>query len=271
MTLTYNINNHVETQTYVPVEEWPTLEEMADGFSENRIPHTSALAGKTIVLNFEGGSVISHEFKDEKTLVWTILEGEERGLSGTDNYQAFEVRQGIFFVTFYKPAYNEQVSLIWRSEDGNVFVAASNFVEINGERRTKTDFTSAVIEGLPGNKPIVQTSDLVGKRVLYRYSSDDWYEHVYFTKETMAWHCVNGAETGLADVEKCAFFNLDEDLTILFWTETIMPVEAIIVVDLKELRSTGRFFCWDPKPQRVISLTFGSLAAILNDTTYPEK
>ncbi|WP_171038173.1 molybdenum cofactor biosynthesis F family protein [Aquibacillus sediminis] len=269
--MSYDIKKQVETQSFVPIEEWPTLEEMADGFSEHRIPHSSALSGKAFTLHFENDTVIKHDFKDEKTLVWTILKGEDKGLTGTDTYEAFEVRDGIFFVDFYKPDYEEQVSLIWKSLHGNVFVAVSSFVEIDGKKRTKTDFTSAVIAGAPGNNPINPSSDFVGKRVLYEYSSDDWYEHVYLNKETLAWHCVNGAERGLADVEKCLFYHLDEDLTILFWTETVMPVESIVVVDLKEMRSTGRFFCWDPEPERVVSLTFGSLATVLNETQYPKN
>lgn len=269
--MTYDIKKQVETQSFIPVEEWPTLEEMADGFNEHRIPVSSELVNTAIILRFQNNSVIKHEFKDEKTLTWTILEGEEKGLTGTNKYEAFEVREGIFLVDFYKPNYDEQVTLIWKKENGNVFVAISSLVTVDGKIRTKTDFTSAVIEGLPGDSPIIQSTDLVGKRILYQYSSDDWYEHVYFNKETFAWHCVNGAEKGIADVEKCLYFHLEEDLTILFWTETIMPVESIIVVDLKKNISTGRFFCWDPKPQKLIHLTFGSLATVLNETKYPEK
>jgi hypothetical protein len=128
-----------------------------------------------------------------------------------------------------------------------------------------------VVEGLPGNAPITQSSALVGKHLLYRYSSDDWYEHVYLNKETFTWHSVNGAEKGLADTEKCAYFDVADGLTILFWTETIMPVESIVVVDLKEMRSTGRFLCWDPKLKKVVHLTFGSLATFLNETEYPKE
>ena len=272
--MSYDINENIEKQAYVPVEDWPTIQEMADGFTEHRIPGTSALAGRTICLDFENGDIVRYEFVDEKILSREVLRGAIAAGAGAcktcEAYEAYEVRPGIFFVSIYNPDREEMVSLIWKSEDGNVFVAASSYVEVDGERRTKTDFTSAVIEGLPGGKPIAQTSDLAGKRVLYRYSSDDWYEHVYFNKETMAWHCVNGAEKGLADVEKCAYFGLDEDLYILFWTETVLPIESIIIVDLKELRSTGRFFCWDPKPQKTIAITFGSLATVLNQTTYPQ-
>ena len=267
--MSYQIEEELKLQRYVPEEQWPTLAEMADGFGEHKYPATAALAGKIVNLQFDNGWVIEHNFVDATTLKWTILEGEGTGLTSTDTYEAVEVRTGIFFVEFLKPAYQESATLIWKLETGDVLAAVSSFYDREGEKRTRTDFATAVVQGLPGGAPILQSSSLVGKRMLYRYSSDDWYEHVYFGPETMAWHCVNGAEKGLADVEKCAYFDVAEDLYVLFWTETIMPVESVIAVDLKQMRSIGRFFCWDPKPAKLIHLMFGSKATPLNATRYP--
>lgn len=36
---------------------------------------------------------------------------------------------------------------------------------------------------------------------------------------------------------------------MLFWSEIVMPVESFIVVDLEQMRSTGRSFYWDVKAQ----------------------
>ncbi|CAB3745505.1 Protein MoaF [Paraburkholderia sediminicola] len=269
--MNYSIADTVMDQKYVPVENWPTLEEMAEGFAEHKYPQTSVLAGTKASLRFENGWLIEHHFVDEKTLTWTILEGEGTGMSASHSYEAMEVRPGIIFVDFYKDGFDEAVTLVWKLASGNVFAAVSSFFDRDGEKRTKTAFVTATVEGKPANEPITQSASLVGKRVLYRYSSDDWYEHVYLGREQMAWHCVNGAETGLADVEKCAYFDVAPGLTILFWTETIMPVESIVVIDFERMRSTGRFFCWDPKPNRMVHLTFGSKATLLNETTYPSS
>ncbi|HKT96136.1 MAG TPA: MoaF C-terminal domain-containing protein [Paraburkholderia sp.] len=265
----YSIDQTIQNHKYVPESEWPTLEEMADGFAEHKYPNTSLLAGVREVFRFDNGWLIEHHFVDEKTLTWKIVGGDGVGMTGTHTYEAMELRPGIVFVEFLKEEFEESVTLVWKLDSGNIFVAASSFYDRNGEKRTKTDFMRATVQGKPGDQPISQSSSLVGKRVLYRYSSDDWYEHVYFGREVMAWHCVNGAEQGMADVEKCACFDVAPDLTILFWSETVMPVESIVAIDLQRMRSTGRFFCWDPKPSKLVHLTFGSKATVLNDTAYP--
>ncbi|QKJ35464.1 MoaF C-terminal domain-containing protein [Pseudomonas sp. MPDS] len=184
-------------------------------------------------------------------------------------FEAVEVRPGIFVVEFLKPEHQESATLVWKYETGDVLAAVSAFYHRGNEKRTRTDFMTAVVDGKQGGAPIIQASSLVGKRVLYRYSADDWYEHVYLGAQTMAWHCVNGAEKGMADVERGAYFDVADDLYVLFWTETVMPVESVIVVDLAQMRSVGRFFCWDPKPEKLIHLTFGSKATVLNETAYP--
>lgn len=60
---------------------------------------------------------------------------------------------------------------------------------------------------------------------------------------------------------------LAENLYLLFWTETVRPVESVIVVDLEQIRSTGRFFCWDPRPKSIVRMLSGSYATVLAQTS----
>lgn len=267
--MTYQIEKEMQAQAFIPTEAWPTLGEMADGFAGHKYPGTDALAGKTVNIRFDNGWLIEHHFTSANSLTWKILEGEGQGLEASETYEAVEVRPGIFFVEFFKPTYQESVTLIWKYQTGDILAAVSSLCEQAGSMRTQTAFASAVIDGMPGGAPTLKSSSLAGKRVLYRYSEDDWYEHVYFSAETMAWNCVNGAEKGIADVEKCAYYDIADGLHVLFWTETVMPVESVIIVDLQQMRSIGRFFCWDPKPAKLLHLTFGSKATLLNETRYP--
>lgn len=269
--MTYLIEEEMKSQAYIPTSSWPTLGEMADGFEGHKYVSTDALSGRTVNIRFENGWLIEHRFESATSLSWKILEGEGVGLASTETYEAIEVRPGIFFVEFLKPAHQESATLVWKFETGDILAAVSSFVEVSGQRRTQTHFVAALVEGMPGGAAIERSAGLAGKRVLYRYSEDDWYEHVYFSAETMAWNCVNGAEKGIADVEKCAYFDVADDLYVLFWTETVMPVESVVVVDLQRLRSIGRFFCWDPKPEKMLHLTFGSKATLLNETQYPKS
>jgi len=267
--MSYDIQAHITTQAYIPSSDWPTLTEMAAGFGEHSYPRTDVLAGRTLPIRFANGWLIEHRFHDGERLTWTVREGQDAGRTGTATYHAVEARAGLLFVDFFKPDDEEVVTLIIREDTGDLFAALSSYHEVNGERRTRTQFVNGRVDGAPGGRPIEQSSSLVGKRILYRYSSDDWYEHVYFNRECMAWHCVNGAEKGIADVERCAYFDVEDDLHILFWTETVLPLESIVLIDLAKMRSTGRFFGWDPKPQTRIHLNFGSFATKLNETTYP--
>ena len=71
--------------------------EMAVGFSENVLPDTDELKGKSIKLFFENGSVITYQFHDKHSLTWkTPAEGDD------ENYRATCPRNNIFFVDYIK-------------------------------------------------------------------------------------------------------------------------------------------------------------------------
>lgn len=260
-----------ETLDFVPLSEWPTLEELAKGYSEHLMATSDKLTGLCITLIIDGQLKVSHKFLDATRLVWHVLEGHDQsGLSSIAEYAAFEVRHGIFFVDFFKPDYDEHVSIVLKPSTGQAAVAISGFRIDKDSKRTWTKLCGAVIEGHDAVEPFPVTDELIGKHIMYRYTPRDVYEHVYLNRGTLTWHCLSGTEKGLADTERCRVLKLDEKLYLLFWTETIMPVESIVVVDLKGLRSTGRFFCWDPKPQQPVRMRFGSYATILAETT-PSK
>jgi hypothetical protein len=77
---------------------------------------------------------------------------------------------------------------------------------------------------------------------------------------------MSGVEMGVSSTDPCKFLKLDEQLYLLWWSETAMPVESMVVMDLNGLRSTGRFFCWDPKPRKALHMVFGcSYATVVSD------
>lgn len=256
--------NDITTAGYVPQDQWPTLEAMAAGFSEHLMDPSAHLAGKTIEHTFANGWRIKHEFAAAK-LKWTVLEGEDAGSFGDAEYKAYEVRPGIFLVDFYKVDHKELVTLLLDLPSGQLKVAVSGFVDKNGERRTWTNFLDATKSGDRAVAAFGLTTEMVGKHVLYRYTPRDAYQHFYVSPGTLMWHCVAGTEKDVADAEQAKVFKLSDRLYLLFWTETVMPVESIVVIDLEDMRSTGRFLCWDPKPQSIVHVRFGSQATLLGD------
>lgn len=258
-----------EISDFIPVQDWPNLEELAVGYHEHLMPESHKLSGKHFDHVFDNAWRISHEFVDEKKLVWKVLEGEGVGLTGEAEYKSFEVRSDIFFVDFYKPEHEQQVTMVLDVITGQTVVGVSGFSDESGKRRTWTNFVNAVKDDRGTVQPYLPTEELIGKHVLYRYNPRDAYEHLYLNKGTFVWHAVSGTENGLADAERCKMLKLRDSLYLLFWTETVMPVESIVVVDLEEMRSTGRFFCWDPKPNRAVHMQFGSYATVLGQSNIP--
>lgn len=120
-------------------------------------------------------------------MTWHILGSrEETGLSGTSEYNAFEVRSELFFIDFCKPDYEEQVSIVLTTKTGQVTVTISG-LHVTGprEKRTWTKLHNAAIEGYDEAEPFAETDQLIGKHVMYRYTPRDVYEHVYFNKGPM--------------------------------------------------------------------------------------
>lgn len=266
-----NTEIRVETQEFVPPEEWPAVSVMLEGFGKPSLPNSGGLDGQLVDIRYQDGAVIRHDFVSQDLLTWEVLEGPGVGGTGTHAYRAVEVRPRIFYIDFLKNegVKTHDVTLVLDRNDGKVTVADSFFVSRSGQVRTHTDFVSGRIVGTGEVEPRKRTDRLVGKRIYYRYSETEAYEHVYLNAGTFAWQCVRGGEQGLADVEETKTFELADDIVIFFWTETVMPVESFLVVDLKHKRSIGRMFCWESSTLDVVHLPFDSRFTVLNETTYP--
>lgn len=258
----------LESQTYRAIDDWPSLMELAAVLKKDSMPKRD-FTGKVITLVFEHCNV-EHRFIDNETVDWEIVDGWDKGRTGADAYEAFEIRDGIYFLNFFKAEKNEAVSLFWKEGDGNVLNIFPQFYEEEGVRRSKSEIFNTLLEGAPAKNPIEQTSALVGKRILYRLNENEWVEHVYFNKETLAWQGVKGVGSGLADVERCKYFSLDEDLIILYSQGSKLTAESVVVIDLKEKKATGRILGWDTKQDSVVHTTFTSAITILNETNYPQ-
>ncbi|MDF2826965.1 MAG: Molybdenum cofactor biosynthesis protein [Mycobacterium sp.] len=255
---------------YIPQDEWPAVTTMLDGFGEPSLPTSTSLEGADIEIGFENGWEITHRF-DAGHVTWTITAGEGVGATGTHPYRAVEVHPGIFFVDFVKGdgVGSSDVSMVMDRNNGKVTVADSSFVDRDGAIRMRTDVISGRLAGTGAIEALQPSKELVGKRIYYRYSPTEHYEHIYLNVGTFVWHCVKGGEAGLADTDPIQVFELADGIVILHWSETVMPVESILVVDLHNQRTIGRMFCWDGPTLAPVHLPFDSRFTVLNDTSYP--
>lgn len=257
---------------YVPVKDWPDVTRMVAGFGDPDIPASTRLEGATLVVDYENGETTSYSFADGDAS-WETREPDASATSGGGAARVVEVRPDIFFIDFVtgSGAHGRDTSLIVNRSDGRVTAAHSFFVDCGGAVRMQTDFLSGRIPGTGSIEPRRHTSELVGKRIYYRYSPTEHYEHVYLNAGTFVWHCVKGGEAGLADADPIQVLELADGIVILQWSETVMPVESVLTIDLMNKRSIGRMFCWDGPTLAPVHIPFDSRLTVLSETTYPNE
>lgn len=257
-------------QDYVPVDEWPSVSTMLDGFGDQTLPASPALTGTSVSLQGEDGRTFTMAFGDSSSLTWTIS-AEDNEESVEASYKAIEARPGIFIIDFVHGAGRQMrdVTVVLNQNSGAATVAVSALHETDGAVKGSTEFTHARLEGTEAAFH-QRSAGLVGKRIYYRYSDVEAYEHIYLTPGTFVWHCLRGGEKGLADVDRTLTFEVAEDLYLFFWTERVMTVESVLLVDLREQRSIGRMFGWDDTTDEPLVLPFNSRLTVMNTTEYPQ-
>jgi len=258
-------------QDYVPVDEWPSVSTMLDGFGDQTLPASPALAATSVTLRGEDGRSFTMAFRDASSLTWTIDTATDSQESVEATYKAIEARPGIFIIDFVHGTARQMrdVTVVLNRNSGAATVAVSALHEKDGAVKGTTEFIHARAEGTEAAFH-QRSAGLVGKRIYYRYSDVEAYEHIYLTPGTFVWHCLRGGEKGLADVDRTLAFEVAEDLYLFFWTERVMTVESVLLVDLREQRSIGRMFGWDDTTAEPLVLPFNSRLTVLNTTEYPQ-
>lgn len=212
--------------------DWKTVDDFAAGIDGNRLPRTTALAGRSWSVD---GAVL--EF-DESTVDWG---------AGSAPYEAVEGAPGVFFVN-YRSGEREAHVLVADLATLRVLTVVSTIAEepVPGVPRVSQRFTPGVLDLGDGREPTGEapapTRDLIGWRALYRYSPNHLYEHVYLSSERYAWQCLVGAQRGHGDVDLATAWRIGPNRYVFTFREFRIPVATTWLYDLDALRTTGAFF-----------------------------
>ena len=134
----------------------------------------------------------------------------------------------------------------------------------------ETRFVFARLDAQPGPLPGFTTA-LVGMRNQYTYSPTERYEHIYLNDNFYAWQCLDGVEKGLADVDRCHYVQVAEDLYLFVWREKIIPTLGVILIDLQQMRTDGKIMGYQGSDFGALSnFPVGASAKILNLTRHQE-
>ena len=251
-----------------------------NNLDEYQFPATNALNGRNFEFYLDNNTKYSISFEDKNTLVW-----EANDLSPQkESYSVVEIRPNVFLVDFLYNSdpkqsmtividlVSEEVTLAWsklsgKEEDKLPFLHER--IKKNNDLSTiKNSILHGGIGKIRQNKNHQKTTELVGKRIQYTYSSEHIYEHIYINESVFAWHCLIGEGKGSAEVNPVNYIKISDQLYLFAWREVIASCFGLVVIDLKQNRSTGKLYWNKPGSQDVTYVKMGSYAKVLSETLY---
>ncbi|MFE7835136.1 MoaF C-terminal domain-containing protein [Streptomyces sp. NPDC057474] len=263
-------------QTWQSPEDLPLL---ADGISQQtqyRPPFSADLAGRELELVNAAGARVGYRFVDDHAMTRSAGEAVT-----TRHYDATLVREGIYLIDALVEdvAPDGAVAGLPSAETwaldlntGRVTIARSWVHERgDGVRWVSTAHERCWLPGSEEAGEHLPSAGMAGHRVLWRYSDTDSYDHVYLNAHNFAWQCVTGVEEGLTEHDRTRTFEVADRLYLFEWSEHVQPVESVLFVDLREMKTYGRMFGWEERVQQILHHQFGARGQLLNVTTYPDE
>lgn len=257
---------------------------LADGFAPdaNVLAPVDALVGRSLALDDASGAWRVYTF-EAGALQWRDA---ATGEGGRARCRVTRLRDDLYFVDYIDPAARAtSVSLVIDVGQG---VWTSVIGTLPTETETRVDAFTRVARGLsltgvdatfrhgtlggharpgPLHGP---TRELIGKRTMYRYSPTECYEHIYLNENFYAWQCLQGVEGGLADVDRCHYFKLAEQLYLFVWREKVVPTLGVVLIDLAQRKTDGKIFGYQGGDFGTLSnFPVGAHAQVLNETVHP--
>jgi len=261
---------------------WIPVGELAKAFASGSyiLPPATDLVGKRLNLYFEDGRVSEYTFETTNKLHCSVVSGA--GRTRDETYSGTEVREGVYFVDYVNHLERAtSVSLVLDLNVG-IFTAVIGQLPTRFQARKNIstrsvlgrELTSVVATFLSGsiNKPFSKTktprhgptNELLGKRVEYTYSPTERYEHLYLNENFYTWHCLAGAEKGLADTDRCYYYKLSDKLYLFVWREKIVPTLGVLIEDFDQMKTSGKIFGYKGNDFRALSnFQVGAKARIL--------
>lgn len=204
-----------------------------------------------MTLRLEDGSALDYHFQSDARLT--------DGTGRVRSYRATEIRPGFLFVDLLLSERRASTISLVLDLDRGVCTAldatlpeqAEAMVPLLERVASGTELTSVRARLLSGaiNAPFgpgavrhTPTRELVGRRIEYSYGRSERYEHVYLNEQFYTWHCLSGSEQGLADTDRCHYLKIADRLYLFVWREKIVPTLGVVIVDLQQMRTTGKIF-----------------------------
>ena len=253
---------------------WLPLNGLQPGFDAFKGETSNDLNGLTLTSTWADGTQIDHAFRNDR-MHWLYLvdNGDRRG---SDPYEVFLIDEGLYYVQFQRDDHPiEALSILFDLTNGVGLAVISTIEHAEPEMTAvRQRFEPFTIDGYKQTGPFPAPSqDLIGRRVLWRYSLTHAYEHIYLSPQWYTWHCLSGPERGLADTDEHTTFEIRPGIYVFAWREKVIPCASVTVAnhrDFANLRSHGALFGLDESGTETVHFTFGAHGSVLGAVTYPD-
>lgn len=252
---------------------WPQIGDILQNHSGGRPDPTSDLAGKSFAISLNDGGRLDLAFSTAEFLSWSAA-----GAGGHERqpYQAFRVRDGMYFVDFID-ANDEMKSIsLWLDLTRN----AALLIEGSVSDRTAEDMNLLTRVEKTGAQSVPtltyrsggigqsvpdfpRTEKLFGKFLRYEYSDTHVYDHYYVNPKYYFWYCWHGPDAGIGEFDEADYFELADDVYLICWREKFLPCLAVTIEDLSTMRSIGKVFGADSHTWRTGNSTVGATMSII--------
>lgn len=262
--------------------DWVSVGALGEAFSpgSHGLEPVAELAGRRLTVHFEDGDEECYRFLDDRHLL--RQRPDAGGEMPAEEYRATSLRPGIYFIDFLEAGRRASSRSLVLDLGQGVVTAVTGTLPTRQEAMEPLLARIARGEPLSGvsaafsrgtiDRPCApdaplhpETTELVGRRVRYVYSSTESYEHLYLNPGFYTWHCLTGVEKGLCDTDRCHTYRIAEALYLFVWREKIVPTLGVVMIDLEKMKTTGKIFgyCGDDFGA-LTNFGIGALAAIVN-------
>ncbi len=258
---------------------WLPLEGLAPGFDASKAPLSNDLEDRTFTLVDDRGTRIAHTFRAGE-VSWDYQPGAGDPIAAatqTDACEVIRVDEDLYYAQFHHDYHpNESVSLFLDLRSGYALAVIAILGEKAQERvAVQHVFAVSRIEELEqsGDAP-APTTELIGRRVLWVYSSVHAYEHVYLSPHWYTWQCLAGPEQGLADTDENTVWRVRPGIYVFTWREKVIPCGSVTIADhrdQKALRAHGVLFGESEQDQKPTHFTFGAHGRLISSTLHPAE
>ena len=235
----------------------------------NRLPSTSALAGRTIALEYEDGTALNLAFEAAKVR-WTATASSATARAGKEAYDAVEVRPGVFFVDYVLADGCAAFSHVIDIEHGRSLSIASELIDAAGQCDLRERLSPAKLKGNHDRyEPIAETRELLGKRLFCEYSAEAALEHIYANSGTIVWQWLRSPpELALeVGIEAVSMWKIAPRLYLIS-TRGEDPIQLTLLLDLEQMRNVGRLF--GRSAFGLVDRRCGAKITFLGEFAYPD-